>query len=210
MIGLGRHLNDDRLHEHYLAERSGEGREPRTADHLDECADCNARFLELAALMDDVRTTAELDLEIAFPAARLEEQRASILRRLEQVSRPARVLSFPHQVAQIASASKRTTARWLVASAAAGLLVGVGLGSMLMAPGRLAGDLTARFSAPPPRAAAPAPRPAVSLPAKVNEPLDDDRFLAELEIALQRRTTRELLPFDEWTPHVREVGSRFR
>jgi len=211
MIGLGRHLNDDRLHEHYLAERSGEGRDPRTADHLDECADCHVRFLELTRLMDDVRTAADVDLEIAYPTGRLEEQRTSILRRLEQVSRPGRVLSFPHQVAQMASASRRIASRWLVASAAAGLLVGGGLGSMLMAPGRLSDDLTARFTAaPPPRAAAPASRPAASLPASVSEPLDDDRFLLELEIALQRRTSRELLPFDTWTPHVREVGSRLR
>jgi hypothetical protein len=33
----------------------------------------------------------------------------------------------------------------------------------------------------------------------------DDAFLSNLEIALERPHTRELLAFDELTPHVREI-----
>ena len=33
----------------------------------------------------------------------------------------------------------------------------------------------------------------------------DDAFLNELELALERPRTRELVAFDEFTPHVREV-----
>jgi hypothetical protein len=33
----------------------------------------------------------------------------------------------------------------------------------------------------------------------------DDAFLSDLEVALERPHTRELLAFDALTPHVREV-----
>ena len=33
----------------------------------------------------------------------------------------------------------------------------------------------------------------------------DDAFLSELELALERPHTRELLAFDALTPHVREI-----
>jgi hypothetical protein len=34
----------------------------------------------------------------------------------------------------------------------------------------------------------------------------DDAFLSDLEIALERPHTRELMAFDELTPHLREIG----
>jgi hypothetical protein len=33
----------------------------------------------------------------------------------------------------------------------------------------------------------------------------DDAFLSDLELALERPRTRELVAFDAFTPHVREV-----
>jgi hypothetical protein len=39
---------------------------------------------------------------------------------------------------------------------------------------------------------------------------DDDAFLSELEVALERPQTRELQPFDTFTPHVREVRNTIR
>jgi hypothetical protein len=56
----------------------------------------------------------------------------------------------------------------------------------------------------------PPPVVVVSSPPQAVEPIDDDRFLRELEVALERPHTRELLPIDAWTPHVREIGSRLR
>lgn len=213
MIRFGTHLNDARLHDHYLAERAGEACDLRTADHLGECADCAVRYHELTELLDEVREAGAIETSLQFSDAALELQRQQIFRRIEHASRPARVLSFPRQVtAQIAGASQHIASRWLVASAAAGLLVGVGLGGMLVAPGTRPADVAVQAVTSAPRAAAPPPsaaRPVSSLPS-ATEPLDDDRFLLELEIALQRRTTRELLPFDTWTPQVREVGSRLR
>jgi hypothetical protein len=57
-----------------------------------------------------------------------------------------------------------------------------------------------RPSAAPVRISAPPP----------SEPMDDDRFLRDLELALQRPHTRELLSFDNLTPHAREIGTRVR
>ena len=37
---------------------------------------------------------------------------------------------------------------------------------------------------------------------------DDEAFLSELDVALERPQTRELQPFDAFTPHVREVTYR--
>ena len=39
---------------------------------------------------------------------------------------------------------------------------------------------------------------------------DDDAFLSDLEMALERPRTRELQPFDALTPHVREIADRVR
>jgi hypothetical protein len=36
----------------------------------------------------------------------------------------------------------------------------------------------------------------------------DDAFLSELELALERPHTRELVAFDALTPHVREVRDK--
>jgi hypothetical protein len=42
-------------------------------------------------------------------------------------------------------------------------------------------------------------------PALVSDPAADDAFLSELELALDRPRTRELIAFDAFTPHVREI-----
>jgi hypothetical protein len=36
----------------------------------------------------------------------------------------------------------------------------------------------------------------------------DDAFLSDLELALERPHTRELVAFEAFTPHVREIQSR--
>jgi hypothetical protein len=38
--------------------------------------------------------------------------------------------------------------------------------------------------------------------------VDDDEFLGELEVALARPHTRELLAYDALTPHVRDIDLR--
>jgi hypothetical protein len=46
--------------------------------------------------------------------------------------------------------------------------------------------------------------PAVRVSSAVPDAPDDDTFLMELDLALERPHTRELLPLDALTPHARD------
>jgi hypothetical protein len=39
---------------------------------------------------------------------------------------------------------------------------------------------------------------------------EEDVFMSELEWAVDRPRTHELLPFDAFTPHVRDISTRLR
>src|SRR5262245_12656637 len=124
------HLHDDRLFDCYLAQRLGETADPPAAEHLADCEDCARRYAELAHVMDAVRADGDADAEAAFTADRLRAQQQQIARRLEAISRPARVLSFPGRVVQgTIRASTMRSPRWTAAAAAAGLFLGIALGA---------------------------------------------------------------------------------
>jgi hypothetical protein len=80
------HLSERALAEVYLA-----GERPL---HLDRCHFCAERAVELSRWLDEVRAVGLDEADAAFPPERLAAQQAQILRRLEQVDRPARVISF--------------------------------------------------------------------------------------------------------------------
>lgn len=203
MIGRPRHLDDERLHECYLAERSGGPLDPRAVEHLADCAACGARYAEVAGFLAGVRHEGELEADEVFTAERLDQQQAQILRRIEQLNRSARVISFPgFGGSAVASASRRVAPRWLAAAAAAGLFVGVAVGGMV------SGQRAARNSATLPIAAPPAVL--VSAAPDSVEPIDDISFLLELELALERPRTQELQPIDAWTPRIREITAQLR
>ena len=211
MIFRARHLQEDGLFECYLAEHCGEQLEPPAAEHLTDCAECRARYGDLRRFMDALRTEADSELDEIFPPERQRAQQQQIARRVEYLGHQACVISFPgRQPGQPApSASSRVAHHWLGVAAAAGLVIGVGLG-------------TGYYSIAPPRArvavasrsiAAPAEAPAVAIEATVVPALATDvneQFLSELELALERPHTSELLALDELTPHVREVRVQLR
>jgi hypothetical protein len=209
MMGRPRHLHDDHLIECYLADRSGEPLDPPAAEHLTDCEACGQRYVELANFLNDLRTEADAETDAIFTAEQLRQQQEQILRRIEHVSRSARVISFPSQSAHSTTAGTgRVAPRWLAAAAAAGLFVGVAVGGTILQPGF-------RRPAPAMRVAAqatatrPTPAPAVRVnSAPAPDTFDDDAFLMELEFALERPHTRELQPFDALTPHVREIDNR--
>ena len=200
------HLKDDRLVECYFATRTGDLPDPRDAEHLADCPECTDRYAELTAFMGGLREDAEAEADELFPAERLEAQQARILHRISRFQRSARVISFPARDVAVASTpAARVPPRWLAAAAAAGLFIGVAVGGFI-------GPAGLRPSTPPmqvgssvePRPqAAPAMR--VAVPA---EPRDDDAFLMQLEVSLERPHLRELQPFDAITPHVREINAR--
>ncbi len=206
MIGRGRHLRDDRLFDCYLAQRTREPLDPRSAEHLADCGDCAARYADMVTLMDGFRTEADAETDRVFTPERLRAQQQQVMRRIEQVGRSARVISFPGRSdrSTISSSPTRTAPRWVAAAAAAGLFVGIGLGASYEYGSRvhIVQQVAARPSAPThfaPIATRGSGKPEIAA---------DDAFLTDLELALERPHTRELVAFDALTPHVREVRDR--
>jgi anti-sigma factor RsiW len=204
-----RHLTEERLFECYVAERTAEPVDPPAAEHLTDCEACSARYSELVAFMDTVRREGEAEADAVFTQDRLRAQQQQIARRVALVGRPARILSFPGRIVRrsITVSSSRTAPRWIAAAAAAGLFVGVAVGASYqfrwgLAPHRAAAPFFATGAAAP---RAPRLTPVATRGAGQAEVASDDAFLSDLEIALDRPRTRELLAFDDFTPHVREI-----
>jgi hypothetical protein len=202
MIYRARHLQDDRLFECYLAERHGEPIDLPAAEHLAGCGPCGSRYAEMATFMEALRRDGEADADAVFTPERLKAQQQQIARRLDHVGRPAHVLSFPEPSTRraVARSVSRRAPRW-AAAAVAGILVGVALtasyewGSQARVPRQQVVRETAA-----PTGVAPASGRA-EVPA-------DDVFLSELELALERPHTRELIAFEALTPYLLEVSAK--
>ena len=95
--------------------------------HLDHCDICAERALEMSHWLEDVQTLGREDADAVFTGERLSAQRGQILQRLEQLDRPAKVISFPARKKRSADALevRRVSPGWLAAAAAAGLTIGV-------------------------------------------------------------------------------------
>jgi anti-sigma factor RsiW len=195
---LSRHVQDERLLDAYLAARHCEPIDPPVAEHLADCGACGARYQELALIMDALRAEGGAEADAVFTPERLRQQHQQIARRIEQVGRAARIISFPGQFVRrtmTSSSSSPAAPRWVAAAAVAGLFIGVALGASYgwgaHGARALPGDMRLRPVA-----------------TQGTDPVDvaaDDAFLSELELALARPHTRELLAFDALTPHVREI-----
>jgi len=109
--------------------------------HLDRCEICAERAVEVGRWMDQVRAVGLEAADAAFPAEQLAAQQAQIMRRLEQLDQPARVIAFPSQtrLAQ-ETGGRRVAAGWLGVAAAAGLVLGVVGGQMTARVGEPAGQ----------------------------------------------------------------------
>ncbi len=123
----GRHLDDAALAELWTAAASDE---PASGGHLDECASCRTRYTALAAWLETLREDAVAEADEAFPADKLAAQQAHILRRLEAMERPARVIAFP-RFARPIGAHHSNTRRWIAAAAVAGLVIGLAGGQVI-------------------------------------------------------------------------------
>jgi predicted anti-sigma-YlaC factor YlaD len=209
MIARAPHLQDERLFDCYYAERRGDAPDPPIAEHLTDCDACRHRFYELSQFLSALRTEADAELEAAFPPERIRAQQQEIARRLESVGRAARVISFPGRVAaqQANTSTARMATRWIAAAAAAGLFVGVAAGTAFNFGGRLDFGRSARFNVgQTARQRISSSVPAVLAPAVASvSTAADDAFMSDLESALDRPHTSELVVFDALTPHVREI-----
>lgn len=116
------------LSEQALIEAVASGERPV---HLDRCDICAERAVEIGRWMDDVQRTGTEAADAIFTPERLNAQQSQILRRLEQVDNPARVITFPAASrSERATAGRRVSASWVGIAAAAGLVIGLVGGQM--------------------------------------------------------------------------------
>ena len=106
--------------------------------HLERCDVCADRAVELVRWLDSVQADAADLSDAAFTPERLAAQQPQVLRRLEQLDNPARVISFPAaQRHESRAGSRRVSVSWVGVAAAAGLAIGL-----------IGGQVTARLSQP--------------------------------------------------------------
>lgn len=117
------HLSEDALVDAWYS-----GNHPA---HLDTCDLCAERALEVSRWLEQTRELGIAEADAAFPAERLAAQQSQILRRLEQLDRPSKLLSFPRVSPampahfELHGHDHRVSSRWIAAAAAAGLILGV-------------------------------------------------------------------------------------
>ncbi len=167
--------------------------------HLESCAACRARFAELSSWLDTLRIDGTIEADEAFPVERLAAQHAQIFRRLEAAERPARVIAFP-KFAQPLTSRTSHASRWVAAAAAAGLIVGVGVGQLM--------DLRHSFSPQPTTQARVTP---TAIPRGLDPRIQmvnatgDEAFLSELDASLSRAAVPELRALDAFTPRASDL-----
>jgi hypothetical protein len=166
--------------------------------HLSQCAQCRARMDAFAGWMDALRTDAVAEADEAFPAERLAAQQAHIVRRLEAAERPARVIAFPTFTRPMSSGTSHVR-RWVAAGAAAGLIIGLGLGQMMDLRHALAGARSDFRTVDAPRSDRPSAR-IQPVGATLNE--SDADFMADVDASLSRNSLSELHAMDAMTPRA--------
>jgi len=112
------------LSERVLIDAVVAGERPR---HLDQCDLCAERAVALARWMDEMQTDAADAADDLFTPERLQAQQQQVMRRLEQLDQPARVIAFPAASRADANGStgRRVAVSWVGLAAAAGLVIGV-------------------------------------------------------------------------------------
>ena len=152
-----------------------------------------------ARLMDDVSAVLRAEADVVFTDERLARQRAHILRRIEEETRPGQVIAFPNAQPARPALRARPGMRWIAGAAAAGLLIGV-------AAGHLAHDLPGGIRAVPSQAVASGGlQPTLQA---VSTTVSEDEFLGQLEIAIETTGGSALRPLDDLTPLVWEIATR--
>jgi len=168
--------------------------------HLESCPVCRGRFAELASWMETLRLDATTEADESFPPERLAIQHAQIFRRLEAAERPARVIAFPRFAQPLTSRTSHAS-RWIAAAAAAGLIVGVGVGQLMDLRHSLS-RATVESRGTPTTMAAQRLDPRLS-PVNVTR---DEAFLSELDASLSRAAVPELRALDAFTPRASDLS----
>jgi hypothetical protein len=197
-----RHLSDDAIAELWTQQLAGMDQissENLDAVHLADCAQCRARFDDLSAWLTGLRDEANAEADDAFPPERLAIQQAQILRRLEALDRPARVIAFP-RFAQPTVAVRRGPQRWVAAGLAAGVIVGLAAGQLLDVSRAIQRRQTQQPSAPTVARLSQGQGSVQPISASA-----DDAFLYDVEAASTAPGVEALQALDALTPRVRDV-----
>ena len=206
---LSPHLDDAALADLWsdrLTSAHPDGRGRRGDAHLQTCAECRQRFAAFSNWLEALRTDAVAEADEVLSAERLATQRAQIARRLEALEHPtpARVLSFPRFAGPTARAADGPR-RWIAGAAAAGLLIGVGLGRLITVDAP-SGRQIATISAPQQQMArgAAADRDSMVLVPALSQ-AGDEAYLDEFEVVTsQVRVPESLQYLNAITPGARD------
>jgi hypothetical protein len=162
--------------------------------HLDRCDICAARAIDVGRWLDEVRAIGEADVDAVYPAERLAAQQAQIMRRLEQIDQPARVINFPRNMRLDGPADqgRRVSPGWVAVAAAAGLVLGV-----------VGTQVSSHYLAPRPAATMTAQAVSPSAPTPINlDPEGVARVTAADQEVMGRPHVEGLDAIDQITPSM--------
>ena len=142
-------------------------------------------------LIDEVSAMLRAEADAVLTDERLARQRTTILRRIEEETRPGQIIAFPNAQPARPALRARPGMRWIAGAAAAGLLIGV-------AAGHLAHDLPGAVR----QEASQAIGAGLSEPTlqAVSTTMSEEEFLGQLEIAIETTGGSALRPLDDLTP----------
>jgi hypothetical protein len=193
------HLTDVAFTEFWTA--SFETGQPSTDPHLSACEECQARYAAFTEWMDGLRGDALAEADEVFTADRLAAQQAQVMRRLEALERPARVIAFP-KFSRPVAAPARNVQRWVASAAAAGLIIGLAAGQFVDIRDAFGGPesgAVAQVRASQPRQMSASP--AIS-PISTSSVSDEDIFFGNMVRAAQYSTLQTM---DDITPRARDT-----
>jgi len=198
---MSHHLDDGALAEIWTAAVSTG--QPAADPHLASCAECQSRYTAFTAWLDGLRDDARAEADKAFPPERLAAQHAQVLRRLEALEKPARVIAFPRFGRPVTSTQGHAQ-RWVAGAAAAGLVIGLAAGQFLDFRHKFASTVpqpqntTVRFTTPQ--------QPGGPMAAIPREPLVSDETIfygGDTAQSVVRVST--LQSMDDITPRARDL-----
>lgn len=196
------HLDESAFAE--LWSTSATSGEPVAHGHLSSCPQCRARYEAFTSWLERIQEDGRADADEAFTAERLAAQQAHVMRRLEALERPARVIAFP-TFARPTTASQGHAQRWVATAAAAGLVIGLAAGQFLdirdAFSGRQRLDAPEQTTARVSDAVRPV-NPAVTPAARYENISEEALFFGD---PVQRVSVGVLQSVDDITPRARDL-----
>jgi hypothetical protein len=195
--GSTRHLTDDVLAEIWTM-AAAEGRSA-SHPHFDVCPECRGRYADFTRFLEEIKNDAHAEADQVMTPERLAAQQSQILRRLEALERPARVIAFPKST-RPAISPIRVGQRWIATAAAAGLVIGVVAGQLV--------DFRRAFSPARPMPSvvvdSTAARTGTVTPVNMIGPIDEAFIYGDAELSTRSVRDSSLHALDDVTPRARD------